>query len=82
MVAVKTAEKVAKAVKAAVDVADIAGKMSGISSINTVVTGINEAIEIAKTFGSQASGKFVNGVLGSIYKDMVKNGIKKEKDRE
>ena len=31
---------------------------------------INEAIEIAKTFGSEASGKFVNGVLGAIYKDM------------
>jgi N utilization substance protein B len=31
---------------------------------------INEAIEIAKTFGSESSGKFVNGVLGAIYKDM------------
>ena len=30
---------------------------------------INEAIEIAKTFGGESSGKFVNGVLGSIYKD-------------
>ncbi|MFH1781898.1 MAG: transcription antitermination factor NusB [Patescibacteria group bacterium] len=29
---------------------------------------INEAIELAKTFGGPASGKFVNGVLGSIYK--------------
>jgi len=33
---------------------------------------INEAIEIAKTFGSESSGKFVNGVLGAIYKDMEK----------
>lgn len=32
---------------------------------------INEAIELAKSFGGGASGKFVNGVLGSIYKDMV-----------
>ena len=31
---------------------------------------INEAIELAKSFGGPASGKFVNGVLGSIYKDM------------
>ena len=31
---------------------------------------INEAIEIAKTYGSESSGKFVNGVLGAIYKDM------------
>ena len=34
---------------------------------------INEAIEIAKAFGSASSGKFVNGVLGAIYKDMLKN---------
>ncbi len=30
---------------------------------------INEAIELAKSFGGPSSGKFVNGVLGSIYKD-------------
>ncbi len=33
---------------------------------------INEAIELAKTFGGESSGKFVNGVLGSIYKNMEK----------
>ncbi|OGO49704.1 MAG: transcription antitermination factor NusB [Chloroflexi bacterium RBG_16_68_14] len=27
---------------------------------------INEAVELAKTFGSESSAKFVNGVLGSI----------------
>ncbi len=27
---------------------------------------INEAVEIAKTFGTEASSKFVNGVLGSV----------------
>lgn len=31
---------------------------------------INEAIELAKAFGGPSSGKFVNGVLGSIYKTM------------
>lgn len=31
---------------------------------------INEAIELAKTFGGASSGKFVNGVLGAIYKQM------------
>ena len=31
---------------------------------------INEAIELAKTFGGNSSGKFVNGVLGSLYKEM------------
>lgn len=33
---------------------------------------INEAIELAKSFGGPASGKFVNGVLGSMYNDMQK----------
>lgn len=32
---------------------------------------INEAIELAKSFGGAASGKFVNGVLGSMYKDIT-----------
>lgn len=31
---------------------------------------INESIELAKTFGGAASGKFVNGILGAIYKGM------------
>ena len=31
---------------------------------------INEAIELAKTFSGQTSGKFVNGVLGTIYKQL------------
>lgn len=31
---------------------------------------INEAIEIAKNYGGESSGKFVNGVLGAIYNDL------------
>jgi len=31
---------------------------------------INESIEIAKNFGGDSSGKFINGVLGSIYNEM------------
>ncbi|MDO8493552.1 MAG: transcription antitermination factor NusB [bacterium] len=31
---------------------------------------INEAIELAKSFGGENSGKFVNGVLGTVYKEM------------
>jgi N utilization substance protein B len=31
---------------------------------------INEAIELAKTFGGESSGKFINGVLGTIYKNL------------
>lgn len=31
---------------------------------------INEAIELAKTFGSDSSARFVNGVLGTVYRNM------------
>lgn len=31
---------------------------------------INEAIELAKTFGGDSSARFVNGVLGTIYREM------------
>ena len=34
---------------------------------------INEAIEIAKTFGGNASGKFINGVLGAVYETIENN---------
>lgn len=34
---------------------------------------INEAIELAKTFSGQTSGKFVNGVLGTVYKQLEPN---------
>jgi len=39
---------------------------------------INEAIEVAKTYGGESSGKFVNGVLGAIYKEIEKEGKIKE----
>lgn len=35
---------------------------------------INEAIELAKTFGGMNSGKFVNGVLGTVYREMGEPG--------
>ena len=31
---------------------------------------INEAIELAKSFGGENSGKFINGVLGTVYKEI------------
>jgi len=31
---------------------------------------INEAIELAKNFGGENSGKFINGVLGTVYKQI------------
>lgn len=33
---------------------------------------INEAIELAKSYGSETSSKFVNGVLGSVYRSSDK----------
>lgn len=39
---------------------------------------INEAIELAKTFGGESSGKFVNGVLGAVYKDMGEKEVDKK----
>ncbi|MEK7183240.1 MAG: transcription antitermination factor NusB [Patescibacteria group bacterium] len=44
------------------------------------IVAINEAIELGKTFGGDASGKFVNGVLGAVYKDSVEAGVKKQID--
>ena len=35
---------------------------------------INEAIELAKTFGGENSSKFVNGVLGAVYKEIGEPG--------
>lgn len=35
---------------------------------------INEAIELAKSFGGDSSGKFVNGVLGTVYREMGEPG--------
>jgi len=43
---------------------------------------INEAIELAKNFGGESSGKFVNGVLGAIYKDMMERGEVKDVDAQ
>jgi len=35
---------------------------------------INEAIELAKTYGGENSGKFINGVLGAVYKEIGEPG--------
>ena len=35
---------------------------------------INEAIELAKTFGGESSGKFINGVLGTVYRELGEPG--------
>ncbi len=36
---------------------------------------INEAIELAKSFGGSSSGRFVNGVLGTVYKEIEKEEV-------
>lgn len=35
---------------------------------------LNEAIELAKVFGGDSSGRFVNGVLGAVYKELGEPG--------
>jgi transcription antitermination factor NusB len=35
---------------------------------------INEAIELSKAFGGETSSKFVNGVLGAVYKELGEPG--------
>ncbi|MFH0928420.1 MAG: transcription antitermination factor NusB [bacterium] len=42
---------------------------------------INEAIELAKSFGGESSGRFVNGVLGAVYRDLLAQGFIKEIDK-
>ena len=42
---------------------------------------INEAIELAKKFGGETSSKFINGVLGAVYKEMGEPG-KNEKSAD
>jgi transcription antitermination protein NusB len=46
---------------------------------------INEAIELAKTFGGESSARFINGVLGTIYREMgepMKDDESKKKNKE
>jgi len=51
---------------------------------------INEAIELAKAYGGPNSGKFINGVLGTVYREIgepdkgetPKKELKKEKNKK
>ena len=43
---------------------------------------INEAIELAKTYGGGTSGKFINGVLGAVYKELGEPGKDEESKRK
>lgn len=50
-----------------------------ISKVTPPKVAIDEAIEIAKEFGSDSSAKFVNGVLGAIYE---RKDAKPKKDND
>lgn len=43
---------------------------------------INEAIEIGKSFGGESSGRFVNGVLGAIYKELGEPGKEQQSKKK
>lgn len=46
---------------------------------------INEAVELGKTFGGQNSSKFINGVLGTVFRQSAKYTTaeaKEDKERE
>jgi transcription antitermination protein NusB len=43
---------------------------------------INEAVELGKAFGGESSGKFINGVLGTLYKQLPEDERKKGEEAE
>ena len=43
---------------------------------------INEAVELAKSFGGDSSSKFVNGVLGTAYKHITEKAEKAAKPKK
>lgn len=43
---------------------------------------INEAVELAKAFGADNSSKFVNGVLGTAFRELGLEDTTKEKNNE
>ncbi len=43
---------------------------------------INEGIELGKEFGGESSGRFINGVLGAVYKEMGEPGKDQIKNKK
>lgn len=41
-------------------------------------TAVNEAVELAKVFGSESSSRFVNGVAGSVIADLESGELKSD----
>ena len=56
----------------------------GISQETPVKVAINEAVELAKTYGSDAAPSFVNGVLGSLakHKNDIIQSIQSEEKKD
>lgn len=46
-------------------------EMKEMSAVVPPKVAINEAVELAKAFGSDNSSKFVNGVLGTAYRTLI-----------
>ena len=44
-------------------------------------TAVNEAVELAKVFGSDSSARFINGVLGSVMAELDQEEIAPENPR-
>ena len=42
-------------------------------------TAVNEAVELAKVFGSESSARFVNGVLGTVMSALSRGELNQEK---
>ena len=43
---------------------------------------INEAIELAKGFGGESSGRFINGGLGTVYRQLQEKEKQKEDEKD
>jgi len=41
---------------------------------------INEAIELAKNFSGESSGKFINGVLGAVFRELEEKQTQKKNE--
>jgi len=55
-------------------------ELENMSDIVPPKVAINEAVELAKSFGSENSSKFVNGVLGTIYREIALDNREEETD--
>lgn len=52
-------------------------EMFYLSAIPPAVT-INEAVDLGKTFGTEESGAFINGILDKISKNLEKDDVKED----